>query len=105
MKQKSSQAKTKRFPYRVTVAWSAEDEVYIARIPKVEGILGIDERDPARAIRQVIERGWDALAAHADNKLRFQNPTIGVASSQANFTFAFCQRFMPLYENGQKRKD
>ncbi len=74
MKQKSSQAKTKRFPYRVTVAWSAEDEVYIARIPKVEGILGIDERDPARAIRQVIERGWDALAARADNKHALPEP-------------------------------
>jgi hypothetical protein len=34
---------TKRFPYRVTVTWSAEDGVYVARIPKLEGILGLDE--------------------------------------------------------------
>lgn len=60
--------RAKQFPYRVTVAWSAEDGVYIARIPKLEGVLGLDERDPARATRQVIDRGWDALAALADNK-------------------------------------
>ncbi len=59
---------TKQFPYRVTMAWSVEDGVYVARIPKLEGILGLDEHDPARAIRQVIERGWEALAALAEHK-------------------------------------
>lgn len=59
---------TKRFPYRVTVSWSAEDEMYIARIPKLEGILGLDERDPARAIRQAVTRGQEALGVLADHK-------------------------------------
>jgi predicted HicB family RNase H-like nuclease len=59
--------KPKRFPYRVTVAWSDEDNLYVARIPKLTGILGLDERDPAKAIRQAIQRGWDAVAALADN--------------------------------------
>jgi hypothetical protein len=74
MKPKAKTTKTKQFPYRVTVAWSAEDSVYIARIPKLEGILGLDERDPARATRQVIERGWNALAALADNKQPLPEP-------------------------------
>ena len=59
---------TKQFPYRATVAWSAEDGMYVARIPKLEGILGLDERDPAQAICQVIERGWEALAALTNHK-------------------------------------
>jgi predicted HicB family RNase H-like nuclease len=66
--------RTKQFPYRITVAWSAEDEVYIARIPKLEGILGLDESDPARATHQVIERGWDALATFTDNKRALPEP-------------------------------
>ena len=74
MKQKTKTTRTKQFPYRVTVAWSAEDEVYLARIPKLEGILGLDERDPARATRQAIERGWDALAVLADNKQMLPEP-------------------------------
>jgi predicted RNase H-like HicB family nuclease len=74
MKPKAKMTRAKQFPYRVTVAWSAEDGVYIARIPKLEGILGLDERDPARATRQVIERGWDALAALADNKQPLPEP-------------------------------
>ena len=74
MKQKAKTAKTKQFPYRVTVAWSAEDSVYIARIPRLEGILGLDEHDPARAIRQVVERGWDALAVLANNKHALPEP-------------------------------
>jgi hypothetical protein len=74
MKPKVKMTRAKQFPYRVTVAWSAEDGVYIARIPKLEGILGLDERDPARATRQVIERGWDALAALADNKQPLPEP-------------------------------
>jgi hypothetical protein len=48
--------------------------MYIARIPKLEGILGLDERDPAQATRQVIERGWDALAVLADNKQTLPEP-------------------------------
>jgi predicted HicB family RNase H-like nuclease len=59
--------KTKRFPYRVTVAWSNEDNLYVARVPKLAGILGLDERDPTKAIRKAIQRGWDAVAALADN--------------------------------------
>ena len=66
--------KTKRFPYRVTVAWSEEDNLYVARIPKLTGILGLDERDPAKAIRQAIQRGWDALAALADNSHSLPEP-------------------------------
>ncbi len=74
MKQKTKTTRTKQFPYRVMVAWSAEDGVYIARIPKLEGILGLDEQDPARAIRQVVERGWDALAVLTDNKHALPEP-------------------------------
>lgn len=57
----------KQFPYRVTVAWSGEDDIYVARIPKLGGILGLNERDPAQAIRQAIDRGWEALAALTAN--------------------------------------
>lgn len=74
MKQRVKTKETKQFPYRVTVAWSAEEGVYIARVPKLEGVLGLDEQDPARAIRQVIERGWDALAVLADNKHALPEP-------------------------------
>jgi predicted HicB family RNase H-like nuclease len=70
-------AMTKRFPYRVTVSWSAEEGMYIARIPKLEGILGLDEQDPARAIRQVVERGQDALAVLADHKHPLPEPDEG----------------------------
>lgn len=66
--------KTKRFPYRVTVAWSDEDNLYVARIPKLAGILGLDERDPAKAIRQAIQRGWDAVAALTDNSHPLPEP-------------------------------
>jgi hypothetical protein len=59
----------KQFPYRITVAWSTEDDLYVARIPQLEGILGIDAQDPARAISQAVERGWEALTALADNNL------------------------------------
>ena len=76
---------TKRFPYRVTVAWSAEDNVYVARIPKLEGILGLDERDPARAIRQAIERGWEALAALTDHKHPLPEPDIGNKKPSGQF--------------------
>jgi hypothetical protein len=70
-------AMTKRFPYCVTVSWSAEDEMYIARIPKLEGILGLDEQDPARAIRQAIERGQEALAVLADHNHPLPEPEEG----------------------------
>lgn len=76
---------TKRFPYRVTVAWSAEDGVYVARIPKLEGILGLNERDPARAIRQAIERGWEALAALADHKHSLPEPDSGSKKASGQF--------------------
>lgn len=68
MKQKKKTTRDKQFPYRVTVAWSAEDEMYVARIPKLGGLLGLDEQDPAQAIRQAIERGWEALAALTANR-------------------------------------
>ena len=70
-------AMTKRFPYRVTVSWSAEDGMYIARIPKLEGILGLDEQDPARAIRQAVERGQEAVAVLADHKHPLPEPDEG----------------------------
>lgn len=76
---------TKQFPYRVTVAWSAEDGVYVARIPKLEGILGLDERDPARAIRQAIERGWEALAALTDHKHPLPEPDSGSKKPSGQF--------------------
>lgn len=68
---------TKQFPYRVIVAWSAEDRMYVARIPKLEGILGLDERDPARAIRQALERGWEALAVLQEHQHPLPEPDSG----------------------------
>ena len=68
---------TKRFPYRVIVSWSAEDEMYIARIPKLAGILGLDDQDPARAIRQAIARGQEALAVLAGHKQPLPEPDEG----------------------------
>ena len=77
---------TKRFPYRVTIAWDAEDKVYIARIPKLEGILGIDEHDPAQALRQAVERGWDALAALTDQKHLLPEPDSGSQKSSGRLS-------------------
>jgi hypothetical protein len=75
-KKMKSTTKTKRFPYRIIVDWSAEDGMYVARIPKLEGILGVDEQDPAQAIRQVVARGWDALAALRAHKHSLPVPDV-----------------------------
>ncbi len=69
--------RTKRFPYRVIVAWSAEEQMYVARIPQLAGILGLDDRDPARAIRQAVARGQDALAVLADHQQPLPEPDEG----------------------------
>ncbi len=97
--------KTKRFPYRVTVAWSNGDNLYVARVPKLAGILGLDERDPAKAIRKAIQRGWDAVAALADNGHPLPEPDDWSKSPQANSMFDCSQTCMPLYENGLKKKE
>lgn len=77
---------TKQFPYRVTVAWSAEDNLYVARIAKLEGILGLDEQDPARATRQAVERGWDALAALKEHHYSLPEPDSGSKKLSGQFS-------------------
>lgn len=77
--------KTKRFPYRIIVDWSVEDDMYVARIPKLEGILGLDEQDPARAIRQVVARGWDALAALRAHKHPLPVPDVMAKERSGRF--------------------
>jgi predicted HicB family RNase H-like nuclease len=84
-------AMTKRFPYRVTVSWSAEDATYIARIPKLEGILGLDEHDPAQAIRQAVERGQEAMAVLTDHKHPLPEPD----ESGKKFSGQFYIRLLP----------
>ena len=91
MRQVKKTTKTKRFPYRVTVSWSAEDGMYVARIPKLEGILGLDERDPAQAIRQAVERGWEALAVLADHQHPLPEPDEG----SKKFSGQFYVRLLP----------
>jgi predicted RNase H-like HicB family nuclease len=105
MKQSRKIVMTKRFPYRVTVSWSAEDEIYIARIPKLEGILGLDERDPARAIRQAVTRGQEALAVLADHKHPLPEPDEDGKNFPANSMSVFSRQFVPLYGNGRKTRD
>lgn len=85
MKQKKKTTRNKQFPYRVTVAWSAEDNTYVARIPKLGGILGLDEQDPAQAIRQAVERGWEALSALADNRHPLPEPDIQTRKLSGQF--------------------
>jgi hypothetical protein len=84
-KQMKNTTKTKRFPYRVIVDWSVEDDMYVARIPKLEGILGLDEHDPARAIRQVVARGWDALAALRAHKYSLPVPDVRTKERSGRF--------------------
>ncbi len=91
MKQSKKTAVTKRFPYRVIVSWSAEDRMYIARIPKLDGILGLDERDPARATRQAVERGQEALSVLADHKHSLPEPDEG----GKKFSGQFYVRLLP----------
>jgi predicted HicB family RNase H-like nuclease len=91
MRKRQKTTTTARFPYRVIVSWSAEDGMYIARIPKLEGILGLDEQDPARAIRQAVERGQEALAILADHKHRLPEPDEG----SKKFSGQFYIRLLP----------
>ena len=59
--------------------------MYVARIPKLEGILGLDERDPAQAIRQAIERGWEAVAALTDHKRPLPEPEVRTKTLSGQF--------------------
>jgi predicted HicB family RNase H-like nuclease len=91
MRKRQKTTTTERFPYRVIVSWSAEDEMYIARIPKLEGILGLDEQDPAGAIRQAVERGQEALAVLAGHK----HPPPEPDESGKKFSGQFYIRLLP----------
>lgn len=65
--------------------------MYIARIPKLEGILGLDEQDPAGAIRQAVERGQEALGVLADNQHLLPEPD----ESSKKFSGQFYIRLLP----------
>ncbi len=59
---------TKPFEHRVMVEWSAEDEVFVARVPALPGCAA-HGTTPERATREAIiaARGiLDSMRAHGD---------------------------------------
>lgn len=58
------------FPYRITLAWSEDDEAYIARVPAIE-TCAADGPTPEAAVSAVLEVAQLHLEVLADQKRPF----------------------------------